>query len=64
MRPPLHLVPTLQRRENEIRGEVCELAELLRTHIDLALSTGTDMARIAALLQRVRRAVLDLREVA
>lgn len=52
------------RVEDWIRAETVQLNELLRTHVQLALESGTDPARVLALLRNVRRAVLEPREAA
>lgn len=41
------------------RIESYQLADLLRTHVRLALETGTDLGRVKRLLEKVRRATLD-----
>lgn len=41
------------------KTEVGRLQELLELHVKLALETGTDPARVLALLERVRAAILD-----
>lgn len=43
-----------------LRQEVRRIAELLETHVDLGLETGTDPKHIRALLREVRRAVLQV----
>lgn len=45
------------------KSEVGRLQELLELHVRLALETGTDSARVLALLERVRAAILDTTQV-
>lgn len=47
-----------------ISTEVHRLRELLQTHVQLALETKTDPARVIKQLKRVRAAILDTREAA
>jgi len=43
-----------------LRRELREITELLETHVELGLETGTDPKHIRALLREVRRAVLQV----
>ena len=62
-RAPLRLVDApLSPSPNALREEVARLVELLHEHVDLAIETGTEPARIQSLLRNVRTAVLTTKQ--